>query len=399
MFNQRSVGVVGLGAFLIVNTPSLKLVTGVTPLVNAAATAVLFAAGLYRVLAYRQVQRNVEGWTLFFGLWVFILLSVLPEHFLLRDVDTGHVTGAIRMIYALACVGVIAATATRRDVDTMIRCQIAWGVGVAACYVGGIIDYGFAQTLHYKTVSLPVALSILAILAHLIEQPSIRKRTVALGLAAIAVDMVALTSLFSRSPFIFVVAIVAGFTIVKRYDLAGKVKASFKVVAYAALAVLVVWGGLTYANVQINIPAFNRISSLTSQGDSRIAIWTEALRIINDHPFGLGWGAYEGEAGILYPHNLVLEAGVVTGVAGGVLMLAFLLGYAAWVSRTYPHVPAEDRSRFVQMAYVGFYFCATFLVSYSLGYSYMMFVALAMTTAFPQRRPSTSHVLRTAESP
>jgi hypothetical protein len=80
-------------------------------------------------------------------------------------------------------------------------------------------------------------------------------------------------------------------------------------------------------------------------------------------------------------------------------MLAFLLGYAAWVSRTYPHVPAEDRSRFVQMAYVGFYFCATFLVSYSLGYSYMMFVALAMTTAFPQRRPSTSHVLRTAESP
>ncbi|WP_103030330.1 O-antigen ligase family protein [Salinibacter altiplanensis] len=392
MRNLSSIGIVGVGAFLIINVPSLKLLAGVTPLVNAVATAILFGAGFYRILAYRTVQRNREAWTLFFGIWVFALLAALPEHLFLRKMEGGHVTSTIRMLYTLSCIGVVAACAARRDVHTLVYCQTAWGVGLAAAYLGGFVNYTFAQSLHYKTLSLPIALSTLVVIGFFFEERFSWRKGIGMG-GLLFLNIAALTGLLSRSPLLFITLIVSGFAIAKRRKLGGMVKGVMKVLAVSVAGALAVFLLLTWANININIPALKRLYALTSQESVRAEIWAESLRFIEEHPFGMGWGAYQQITGEIYPHNIILESGVVAGVLGAVIMIIVIAAFSVWVFRRYPYTAQQDQSRFLQMSYIAFYLVATFFVSYSLDYAYMMFVPIAMTTAFFQSYPKGTHVI------
>ena len=392
MFNLKPIGFVGVGAFLIVNTPSLKLLAGVTPLVNAFATAVLLGAGLFRVLAYRTIQRNKEAWTLFFGIWLFVLLGALPEHLLLRDIDSGHSTNTIRMVYTLVCIGMIAACGAKRDVRSFVQCQMVWGAVLAAAYLAGLVNYTFAQSVHYKTLSLPISLCILTVIGALSEGDRSWKTKIGFG-GVLLLNLIALTGLFSRSPFVFIAVIVAGFAILKRNRLGGLVKGAAKVFGYAGAGVLGLFAAFTLMDVQLNIPAINRLYTLKNQGDVRTEIWIETIHIIQDYPFGMGWGAYRDITGVPYPHNIILESGVVAGVFGAALMLGLFFLFFLWVFWKYKRIAPADRVQFVQVSYIAFYLSATFLVSYSLAYSYMMFVPIAMTTAFFRVFPSTPHVL------
>lgn len=391
MRNLRPIGVVGVGAFLVINAPSLKLLAGVTPLVNAVATIILFGAGFYRILAYRTVQRNRKAWTLFFSVWVFVLLVALPEHLFLRKMEGGHVTSTIRMLYTLSCIGVVAACATRRDVHTLVYCQTAWGAGLAAAYLGGFVSYAFAQSLHYKTLSLPIALSTLVAIGCFLEERFSWRKGIGMG-GLLSLNIAALTGLLSRSPFVFITLIVAGFAIAKRRKIGGVVKGVMKVVAVSVTGAFAVFLLLTWANININIPALERLYAITSQRNARADIWAESLRFIEEHPFGMGWGAYQQITGEIYPHNIILESGVVAGVIGVIIMLFIIALFSLWVFRSYPYTAQQDQSRFVQMSYIAFYLVATFFVSYSLDYAYMMFVPIAMTTAFFQSYPKGPHI-------
>jgi hypothetical protein len=63
-----------------------------------------------------------------------------------------------------------------------------------------------------------------------------------------------------------------------------------------------------------------------SSVDGRIRLYDEALESINDRPFGLGWGGFEGIAFAAYrwPHNLPLEVLVEAGVVFGGLFLVWM---------------------------------------------------------------------------
>jgi hypothetical protein len=388
MFSVKRIGTVGIGVFLVVNTPSLKLLAGVTPLVNAAATSVLFAAALGRVLIHRSIQNNRAGWVLFTGIWLLFLLCVLPEHLLAREIDPGHSFATIRLLYALGCVAVIVATGTQRDIRSFIRCQVVWGAVIAGLQLTGIVTYSSSSPLHYKTVSLPIALSTLAIIGELIERSSISIRQVVLRVAIILVNVIALTSLFSRSPFVFTTIIVLGFTIAKQPSIAKKVGAILKMVGIVMVGAASVAALVWKVEIGVRIPAIKRLLVLFREGESeRIKIWGEAIEIIVQNPLGVGFGAYEELSNTIYPHNIVIESGVVAGVLGSFLMLFLVFGYLLWCARMYRRANKNDKVVFVQSCFFGFYLVMTFTVSYSLSFSYMMFAMMALTTAFFQVSP------------
>ena len=60
--------------------------------------------------------------------------------------------------------------------------------------------------------------------------------------------------------------------------------------------------------------------------DGRISLYHEAFQSILRHPFGIGWGNFEGIAfgGYTYPHDLVLEVLAEAGVVLGGLFLLWL---------------------------------------------------------------------------
>lgn len=69
------------------------------------------------------------------------------------------------------------------------------------------------------------------------------------------------------------------------------------------------------------------VSVLLGEGDTstqaREALWTNAEKMIVEHPFGTGWGFFESKYGS-YPHNLILELGAETGVLVTAIFLVFI---------------------------------------------------------------------------
>jgi O-antigen ligase len=63
-----------------------------------------------------------------------------------------------------------------------------------------------------------------------------------------------------------------------------------------------------------------------SSVDGRLRLYDEALESINQRPFGLGWGGFEGIAFAAYrwPHNLPLEVLAEAGVVFGGLFLVWM---------------------------------------------------------------------------
>jgi O-antigen ligase len=59
---------------------------------------------------------------------------------------------------------------------------------------------------------------------------------------------------------------------------------------------------------------------------ARIRLYHNALESISRHPFGIGWGSFEGITfgGYTYPHNLPLEVLAEAGVLLGGLFLAWM---------------------------------------------------------------------------
>lgn len=68
---------------------------------------------------------------------------------------------------------------------------------------------------------------------------------------------------------------------------------------------------------------------ILGEGDTstqaREALWSEAEKMIGEHPFGTGWGFFESTQGS-YPHNLILELGAETGIVVTAIFIIFIAG-------------------------------------------------------------------------
>jgi O-antigen ligase len=379
---MRSIGFVGVSTFLIVNVASLKLIVGVTPVVNLLATALLISVALYRILTRRKIKKNIIGWLVFLGIIIFIIPSSLPEYLFIREVNTGHANTTLRVLYTLICVFFIVSSAERRDVYTFVQCQFVWGLILSIGHIFGVVDYSFYGDLHYKTLSMPIALSTLVIIAYLIEEDNIRNISLFFQILFLSLNLIAIISLLSRSPFLFITAIVILFNLLKNEGLIGNFYNLIKYTLYTAIFIFSGWVFLIYKEISINIPALERIYNIYSGGGVRIDMWGKCVEVISEHPFGLGWGGFSDVSGYIYPHNILLEAGVVSGLVGFLVIFVVLLLYTLWVFLKYNKMNVLQKTTFVQMSYVSFYIILTFLVSYSFDFSYMLFLPISLSSSF-----------------
>jgi hypothetical protein len=100
-----------------------------------------------------------------------------------------------------------------------------------------------------------------------------------------------------------------------------------RVVAFVGLllvGVVVAYQAAPYASQQRILTVLE--GDTDGSVDSRIRLYHDALESISRHPFGIGWGSFEGItfAGYAYPHDLPLEVLAEAGVVFGGLFLAWM---------------------------------------------------------------------------
>jgi len=111
--------------------------------------------------------------------------------------------------------------------------------------------------------------------------------------------------------------------------------------------------------------------------DGRISLYHDAFQAVLTHPFGIGWGSFQGIAfgGYTYPHDLVLEVLAEAGVLFGGLFLVWL---------AYRIVIAQR----ITTDYVGsavfataVFWCGKALVSGDINDNRVLFYAVGLTIA------------------
>ncbi len=109
------------------------------------------------------------------------------------------------------------------------------------------------------------------------------------------------------------------------------------------LVIILMCGGLFVvlsANLE-QLALFQRLQALQDEsGLIRLKIWESALTDFVDHPF-LGSQMFERRIVFQYPHNIIIEIFMATGMAGGVFFIIYLykvlryffkkLNYSAWL--------------------------------------------------------------------
>jgi O-antigen ligase len=126
----------------------------------------------------------------------------------------------------------------------------------------------------------------------------------------------------SRGPLLSALAAVLVGSLVTR------VRPDYRRIA-AFVALLLV--GVVVAYQAAPYYAQQRILSVVEGGgdssvDARVRLYQDALASISRHPFGIGWGSFEGITfgGYTYPHNLPLEVLAEAGLVLGGLFLAWM---------------------------------------------------------------------------
>jgi O-antigen ligase len=376
----RRLGLVGLSLLALVNAPSLKLIVGNTPLVNLGATAALGAVVGLLVLTGEQVRIELSESVAVAGLGLACLGAVVPMLLSMNTLPVGFAGEALRFVYIIVVFVLVLVGSRRTDGYVFVWGQILWGNLVSLLFLVGVIQLGGIASQHYNTVTLPVGTSSTAILLTFMSgaQIGVLKRV---GLVALLLlNFACLLNLYGRSPFVFVVAIVLIISVVRHRGVIRKVKEGLKgltllLTGGAAVALLVSYAGIPVATLLLS--RLGRLLGGGASSESRLDIYAEAVALVQQSPFGYGFGAYPAltQLSFDYPHNFLLEM----GVAGGVVPSFILAAVVAWVLLR--AVRAYRAARNPVVMYVGglcLYYFFTFMLSYALNQTYIMFASMAL---------------------
>jgi O-antigen ligase len=368
-------GAMGLAAFLLINAPSLKILLGNTPLLNAAATALTgglvvlhgLLGGTWRLHRSLVVVSGL--------LWACILVATVPTLLGWRLTYPGFAAQSLRLVYLLAVFVLVAVMARRRDALIFLRMQIGWGALLSALYLAGIVGFGRGP-VHYNTFTLPIGLSSISILTRFMQMEGTRWQwPVLVGL--LVVNILGLLGLPGRSPFIFVIIITLAIGVLRRRSLLDKVKELGRGLVLLVLLISLGVLAVSYFEVEISTLLLLRLTSTLEGGEDsvRAEIYRESIRLIGEQPLGYGPGAYPFLSLGPYPHNFIIEI----AFAGGILAALLMVAAVAWVL----HITTRGYRRtndplMLQLMGVFFYLVCTFLVSYSLKDTYVMFAVMGL---------------------
>ncbi|NKE36564.1 hypothetical protein GWG54_12185 [Natronococcus sp. JC468] len=369
-----------LALLLIINTPSIKLFTGPTSVVNVVAILALVVRGGRRYLD-SQWSLSVRDSIVIGLLGLSSVLMVLPGYLGFGGAVRTAPLDIMSLLFILVVVTVILGTVTADDVVWYSVLQVGWAVVVSLGYLLEVYSLGaLPDSFHYNTVVLPIALALCSVIAYLIHpQSSFSRRSLAaIGVSSV-VMLMTVVSLHSRGIYIGVIgATVLGVGLIlwqSSRDVAiSALKRAFAAIVFA----LVVVGVLISQGVMSTI-ILDRMASLVYNFENaeRIDLYTTAVNMVVENPLGNGLGAYAQTTGAVYPHNMILQAAVAGGIVAALLFASAIIllcvGYLQDIS-------TELSERTLAIGMITAYLLFIFSISYSITHTYILFAALCSAT-------------------
>ena len=225
----------------------------------------------------------------------------------------------------------------RKDTELFFRVYVGMAVA-AALYNSYLIATGSANRQFSDRYSLDSSIDViglgrtmgevsLVILFLLVRASTVRSRALlALALAPVAITFI---SSGSRGPVIGMVVALPSVLLWRAASPMVARRLAASLVAVGALAVVAVVAFVPPEATQRSLSIFQ--TTQESGDTSRIVLWSEAVHAFSSdivHTlFGIGTGGYAAisTAGLLYPHNIVLEVGAELGVVGLLALAAFVI--------------------------------------------------------------------------
>lgn len=371
----HQLGLAGIASFLVINSPSIKLFVGNTSVVNVVATVAALSVLFLYAVYYRF--RIKSSWVISFTILSIVLFISVISGVIAGRADDAFVNGALRFIYIIFIFLVTSLIGQRTDISVYLTLQIIWGIVVAICMLSGVIQYASGQ--HYNTATLPIGMSVVASLLILIDTNSVTRTTVCILVGGICISILGLLSLAGRSPFIFTIAIITVLSSIRHKLITDSLKSMVKGVVALLGVGTVGAAGVSYLDLPFSDLLFVRLIRLIEGGDeARTQIYQQSVEIIAYYPAGLGFGGYSYLGAGNYPHNFIVEGTIAGGILAGAL-LSFAVAFALW--KMILSVRSVSQSDMLPMVGCVLYLVLTFLVSYSLQETYMLFGAIALGLA------------------
>lgn len=371
----HQLGLAGIASFLVINSPSIKLFVGNISVVNVVATVAALSVLFLYAVYYRF--RIKSSWVISFAILSIVLFISVISGVIAGRADDAFVNGALRFIYIIFIFLVTSLISQRTDISVYLTLQIIWGIVVAICMLSGVIQYASGQ--HYNTATLPIGMSVVASLLILIDTNSVTRTTVCILVGGICISILGLLSLAGRSPFIFTIAIITVLSSIRHKLITDNLKSMVKGVVALLGVGTVGAAGVSYLDLPFSDLLFVRLIRLIEGGDeARTQIYQQSVEIIAYYPAGLGFGGYSYLGAGNYPHNFIVEGTIAGGILAGAL-LSFAVAFALW--KMILSVRSVSQSDMLPMVGCVLYLVLTFLVSYSLQETYMLFGAIALGLA------------------
>lgn len=261
------------------------------------------------------------------------------------------------------------------------------GAALLVMYVAGggqsilPVALTFSDSDHSISMGRQMAVGILVALAIVLIPEAAARRLVAI--AALPLLGTALVASGARGP---VVALIVGAFALLLLGLTDRV-------ARRRFLAIVIAATTAAAMVQLVVPQTSVVRSFSfastdveGSSSGRTEMWAQAMRVISEHPaLGIGTGGFaDVNPPMIYPHNIMLEVGAELGIAGILLIVAFLGHAMARMAVAYRAVPEE---RLVVAAVVALFAAAltNAMFSYALHSNWEVWLWAGVGTALAAR--------------
>lgn len=305
-----------LSMFLLISSPSLKLL-GVGNAANLMAIICLLINALVsRVRSISSIRRNLIIWLLaiFFILFLFSIPSISEW--------TGK--DLFKFLFLFSVLALLLISYNTYSSSFLIILIASWGAVLSIWQLTLGVPMSREIGQNYLTLSMPIAFSLCLMQGILFFSKSSIWMRLGSGLVLL-INLLAMSTIISRSGIIHpALVFISSFLLF--IFLSKNIKA-YRKFAYILIIVCVVSIGLYYAVNEMDWAAMYRIQHLEDISDqSRTVIYGNSLKYISNSPI-VGYGMpmipilYNG----VYPHNIFLEIMVSGGIIPCIVFLVFVI--------------------------------------------------------------------------
>lgn len=366
-------------SFLIINTPSVKLIYS-SDVINIITVMSLWALGIYRLIIVdkgiirigKQKKRFIILFTL---LWIILLSSGIfgPN-------------SNINILYFIQYIGVyvtvlgILLFVKYNELSHIVMFQILWALILSLVKLTIGIDLDADKGQHYLTVGVPLASGLVTSIGLMfISKSIILKISLIFSSSVITLG---LTSLYGRAPIILSAGTILFFWILLILH-SHSIKIAIKRLLFFIILVCgLVALGLNHIN-DLWIYRFMRLADLSDE--PRYYLYKEVIELNLSNPFGYGLNAHGTLIGN-YPHNIFLEFLMSAGIISVFVFVSILTIFIKCLKKS-----IQIKSYLLPVAMLSTYLLLTWNVSFNLTSSYIPFGVIAALISsfediFPKRK-------------